>query len=370
MKPLFKYFARFTINLRFLLFFPCILCARQIDTFYGPIEVQEPVLLELIDSPVFQRLKHIHQYGVSYYTTHREEYNRYDHSIGVFAILRAQKVSLEEQIAGLLHDVSHTAFSHVGDWIFGREDQSEDYQNSIHSLFLEKSGLADVLQKYGFSAKRLLPENKRFPALEDSLPNLCADRIDYNIQGAYHQGFLTKEEAAILFKDLRFIQNRWIASRLDLIKKLTRFSLFMTQNCWGSSTNYMLSRWLADAILRGVDLGCISYEEIHYGTDQAIWNKLAVQKDPIIEKKMEMITNFPTYFSLVENIDEADLIVKSKFRGVNPWVMFGSKYFRITEIDDQLAEEYERVKELICKGWFIKISPKAADPELLTESSF
>ena len=119
------------------------LFSATILTFYGVLEVEEPVLLELIDSQAFQRLKSIHQYGVSYYTTHREEYTRYDHSLGVFAILRLKNASLEEQIAGLLHDVSHTVFSHVGDWIF----QENEYQDLIHSDFLERYGLGDILRK-------------------------------------------------------------------------------------------------------------------------------------------------------------------------------------------------------------------------------
>lgn len=83
------------VHFLLILILPCLLSAKQIDTFYGPIEVQEPVLLELIDSPAFKRLKGVHQYGVAYYTTHREEYNRYDHSIGVFTILRLKGASLD-----------------------------------------------------------------------------------------------------------------------------------------------------------------------------------------------------------------------------------------------------------------------------------
>lgn len=319
------------------------------------MEVQEPVLLELIDSPIFQRLKNIHQYGVAYYTTHREEYNRYDHSIGVFAILRVNDASIEEQIAGLLHDVSHTAFSHVGDWVFGKENQDKSYQDDIHPLFLETSGLTEILKKYNFTADQILPKEELFPALENSLPNLCADRIDYNIQGAYYQGFITYDEAISIFKDLRFINNQWVSNYPKLMEKLTRFSLFMTQHCWGSPTNYVTSRWLADAILRGIDLGCISYEELHFGTDEVIWDKLVLQKDQIIEKKMKMIMNSHAYFAIVDTINEADFIVKSKFRGIDPWIISESHCSRITEMDDNLAEEYEKVKQIISKGWLIKI---------------
>lgn len=350
------YFRRFILNklitnlkiyLFFLLWLPYVLCAKQIDTFYGPIEVQEPVLLELIESPIFQRLKHIHQYGLAYYITHQEEYNRYDHSIGVFAILRVNEASLEEQIAGLLHDVSHTAFSHVGDWIFGKENQEIDYQNGIHSVFLEKSGLADILRKYNYTIDQILPKEELFPALENSLPNLCADRIDYNIQGAFYQEFITYDEVKAIFKDLRFINNRWVSTDPVLMKKLSRFSLFMTQYCWGSPANYVTSRWLADAILRGIDLGCISNDELHFGTDQVIWNKLVLQKDLIIQEKMKMIMNHQSHFCIIDNVDEADFIVKSKFRGINPWIASESNYYRLTEIDDELAEEYEKVKRII-----------------------
>lgn len=338
----------------FFLCLPSILCCRSIDTFYGPIDVHEPVLLELIDSPAFQRLKGIHQYGVAYYTTHTEEYNRYDHSIGVFAILRKNKASLEEQIAGLLHDVSHTAFSHVGDWIFGYENQVKDYQNTVHALFLEESGLADILARYDYTVDQILPTEQLFPALENSLPNLCADRIDYNIQGAYYQDFITYDEVELIYEDIHFIDDkRWVSALPELMNKLSRFSLFMTQDCWGSVVNYVTSRWLADAILRAIELGCISYEDLHFGTDQEIWDTLMQHEDPIIKEKMLMLSEIDPYYSIV-GVDEADIIVKSKFRGIDPWVIVDSQYFRQTEIDSDLAAEFYRVKQIVTEGWPVK----------------
>lgn len=338
----------------FLLSLHSILLARQIDTFYGPIDVDEPVLLELIDHPAFQRLKLIHQYGVSYYTTHHEEYSRYDHSIGVFAILRTKGASIEEQIAGLLHDVSHTVFSHVGDWIFGKENQESDYQGSVHHLFLEQSGIGDILKQHHYTIDQILPKEELFPALENSLPNLCADRIDYNIQGAYYRGFITYVEAQIIFKDLQFVDKRWVSTHPELMKKITNFSLFMTLNCWGSPTNYLTSRWLADAILRGIDLGLISHEELHFSTDQAVWDKLLNQEDPFIAKRMRMVLNSQEYFSMVD-ASESDFIIKNKFRGINPWISFQSQYVRVTALDQELAEDYETARQLIAAGWPVKI---------------
>ena len=350
----FKYLGRVKIYLLFLLVFPYFLSARPIDTFYGVIEVEEPVILELIDSPVFQRLKNIRQYGISYYTGFSEAYTRYDHSVGVFAILRANKASIEEQIAGLLHDVSHTAFSHVGDWVFSKENQDKDYQNDIHPQFLKESGLADILEKYNITIQQVLPTEELFPALENSLPNLCADRIDYNIQGAYYRNFITYEEALSLFKSLQFVNNQWISNELSLMKKVVRFSLFMTQNCWGGPFNDITSSWLAEAILRAIDLGVLSQQDFHYGADQEIWEKLMLHEDPIIKEKMKMIANPLDFFSIIDVAEDADLIVRSKFRGINPWILIGSECKRITELDDQLAEEYVKTKQMMSNGFLIK----------------
>ncbi len=330
-----------------------LLVADVVESFYGPIAVDEPVLLELIQSPAFERLKHVHQYGVAYYTTHQEEYSRYDHSIGVFAILRKNGASLDEQISGLLHDVSHTVFSHVGDWIFGKEYQEEDYQSTIYKMYVSHSGLEDILIKHGYTIEKIYPKNKEFIRLEQGLPNLCADRIDYNLQGAYHQGYLTKEEVIDLYNDLRFVDNRWVGTRADLLKKLARFSIFMTQDCWGAAANYAMSRWLADAMLKALATGLLSWREIHFGLDQNVWNKLAHTQDPFIQKRMDMVTHSTNYFKWVDP-SEADVLIKFRCRGIDPWVLNNDQIVRLTLVDNELAHELELVKKRAADGWPIK----------------
>lgn len=340
------------------------LFAARIDTFYGTLEVEEPVLLELIGSPAFQRLKSIHQYGVAYYTTDREEYTRYEHSLGVFAILRMKNATIKEQIAGLLHDVSHTVFSHVGDWIFHKECQEKDYQNSIHSLFLEKYGLGDILRKYDVSIDEILPLEQLFPMLEQRGPNLCADRIDYNIQGAYLRGFITYDEAMKIVADLRFCNGNWVSTNPVLMAKMARFSLFMTQNCWGSPVNYLSSYWLAEAILEAIDLGYISYEDIHFGVDDTIWDILISRENPIIRELMNMVVSTDSYYSLITaaEADNAAIIVKSKFRGIDPWIIVEGKETRLSFYDPIFCEEYQRVQEKMAEGWHIKLLEVVSSP--------
>lgn len=338
----------------FSLLFHQTLTSDVVNTFYGPLDVQEPVILELIESPSFTRLKSVRQYGVVYYTEFPEEYTRYEHSLGVFYILRVKGASLKEQIAGLLHDVSHTAFSHVGDWIFEKIGEEKDYQNSIHKEYLVRSGLGAILSKYGYTVQEMEPVYELYPMLEQKGPTLCADRIEYNIQGAYHQGFITQEEALEILGDLRYVEGDWIATELDRMKKLVAFSLYMTEHCWGGVNNYLASKWLAESILRAVTLKVLTWDDIHFGVDDAIWRTLLECPDPKIQTWMHKIQDVPSYYTLVEEKD-ADIKFGSKFRGINPWVIEDGKKVRLLETDSLLKKAFTDVKERVQKGWFVKL---------------
>ena len=331
----------------------CSLWAKVIETFYGPIDVNEPIILELIESRAMQRLKKVHQYGVAYYTTHPEEYTRYEHSLGVFAILRLKGLSLEEQIAGLLHDVSHTVFSHVGEKIFLFESEKDSYQDCIHEWFLKKYGIEEILARHGYSLNQVFHKSGHFLALEQDLPNLSADRIEYNIQGAYYQGFLTKEEGREIVEDLQFVKGSWISTKPDLMKKLVEFSLFMTENCWGSAENYLMSRWLALAILLAVEQKVISMENIYFGTDDVLWQKLLEMKDPKVEELMYRILHARDFFSDA-GIDKNELHIRTKFRGIDPYIAIGDKTMLLTKIDKELSEKYAKVKNLMNQGFLVK----------------
>jgi len=86
------------------------------DRIYGEFKIAEPVILELIASKAMERLKEIDQAGYfePYYpgTAH----SRFEHSVGVYLLLKMFGAPIHEQIAGLIHDVSHSAFSHCVDY--------------------------------------------------------------------------------------------------------------------------------------------------------------------------------------------------------------------------------------------------------------
>jgi hypothetical protein len=89
------------------------------------------LLIALIDTPEFQRLRRIKQLGLALYTYQGAEHSRFVHSLGVMHLMsRALKIlserhSIPEEIqlvarcAALLHDIGHGPFSHVVEALLG-----------------------------------------------------------------------------------------------------------------------------------------------------------------------------------------------------------------------------------------------------------
>lgn len=327
---------------------------QQTATVYGPLTIDDPLVHELIESAPFQRLKGINQYGVVNFIVPTESYTRFDHSLGVYHLLKKHGLSKEEQIAGLLHDVSHTVFSHVGDYVFKEKYPGGSYQDDIHLWYLEESGLAKILQKHGLSKESIDHKCPRFQALDQPLPYLCADRIEYNLQGGYLRNLLTKKDFDEIANALSWDSTRWLIQSEDAALKLAYSSLIMTETLWGAPWEALSYHLTAECLRKSFEISLVTFDEFHFSTDTLIWNKLLSSKDPYISNRMGKIKNIHACYTLTEHGD-GDIIVKPKFSGINPLVATEKGIFPLTFINEQYAQEFERVKTVLRPGWALKL---------------
>lgn len=56
------------------------------DPIHGHIELH-PLMVKIVDTPQFQRLRHIKQLGAGYYVFMGASHNRFEHSIGTWSFL-------------------------------------------------------------------------------------------------------------------------------------------------------------------------------------------------------------------------------------------------------------------------------------------
>lgn len=167
------------------------------DILYGEFEI-EPVLADLLDSAPVQRLKNVHQGGAIFLVDPSINHSRYEHSVGVMYLVKHLGGCIEEQIAAVLHDVSHTAFSHVADYLF--ENTNEDYHESIYQEVVMRSEIPAILKKYGFDHDILFTQD--YAILEQPLPNLCADRVDYTLRDLYHARMISLNDVRQFLTEL------------------------------------------------------------------------------------------------------------------------------------------------------------------------
>jgi len=311
------------------------------DSIYGKEEITEPVLLELINSQEVQRLKNISQQGLPQKYYHWKVYSRYVHSLGVFLLLRKLGADLKEQIAGLLHDVSHTAFSHVFDWLVG-DPLKEDYQDNIHLQTIKKSSLAKILKKYGYNPQKIA-HTEKFTILEQELPQLCADRIDYALRDSLN--FFPKEKALFCFQHLTIKDKKIVFDLQKAAEEFAQIFAHCQSEFWGgkeSRARYlMLSKILRLALEQK-----IIHKNDFKKTDQEIIDKLWESKNKEIMQTLYLLEK---RLSIVQG---GMVLPNNKFRSIDPEIILKNKVVPLTQISPQyqrLLKEKKKENEEILK---------------------
>lgn len=342
------------ISSLFLLFLPCAIAAQQFIVPWGTVTIDDPSLLEIINNPAMQRLKKIDQAGPVAYIGLLPSFTRFDHSIGVLALLQDKAAApFNERVAGLLHDASHTAFSHVGDQIFHQADAEHAYQDLIHLEFLSIVNVNEVTEKFGVTLAELDPDRPEYQALEQSLPELCADRIEYLLHTAYKLYYLSKEELSEIFESLYFENGRWFFKDQQQAEKFGALSVHFTKEIYGASWNCGVYALFAELLKEAVTEGLITEDNIRYGKDLEIISNIETNGSPVLKAKLSNLKENPlTLFVVTTNKEMADTWITPKFRGVDPWVQGEDGSFRrLTALSPSYCEKYAFVKSWCHQGY-------------------
>ncbi|MEQ8224419.1 MAG: HD domain-containing protein [Candidatus Eremiobacterota bacterium] len=317
------------------------------DRVYGTVDIDEPVLLKLIQSKPVQRLKGINQAGASQYAIPGKTVTRYEHSLGVMIFLGKIGASIEEQIAGLLHDTPHTAFSHVIDFVFQSEEH--DFHEKFYEEIVLNSDIPDILKKYDFSVDTILDDSK-FPLLEKTLPDLCADRIDYSLRDMVARYGYTEKikeylESFIVYDHEIIINDRLIA------KRYSEDYLKMDDEVWSNPLEVALFYILAEAIKIALHSDILSEKDL-FNDDNFVYEKLKDSGNKDILKRLSMIS--PSV-SITDDSKNYDFYTKNKLRYVNPKCLYNQSIKRVSDFFPDFCLSLEKHNKWIERGFYIRI---------------
>lgn len=328
------------------------------DVIYGNFIIEESVLSELINSENLQRLRNISSggYHPAYPAIGSEAMNRYNHSIGVFLLLRKYGAPLEEQIAGLIHDVSHSAFSHTIDYIAvedGHESQkNHSTQDDNHDAFIKSTDIPAILEKHGFDLSYIL-DDSNFPLKENDLPDICADRIDYSLRQGYGiYGIIDEEQKNFILEHLVNHNSSFVFDNQEAAKIYAETFWKMDEKHWSGIRSATMFALGGKMFRYAVKKSCVTLNDFFKLDDVKIIEmiKTKLGDDPEIKECMRLL-NLPDerFESNPENCIEK---VFCKSRKVDPYIVLGSNLKRLSELDNDFKTRLEKAAKF--KEYFIR----------------
>ncbi len=321
------------------------------DRVYGTVEINEPVILDLIESPSIQRMKGVDQHGYFEPYFPGTAYSRFEHSLGVFILLKRFGATLLEQIAGLLHDVSHTVFSHVADYVFSNgSGAKQNFQDDCFEEFIGNSELPEILKKHGIDYKDILDDSK-FPLKEKELPDLCADRIDYFLRELKVTDKASQEEIDEFLDNLKIVDDLWVFKSRETAGKYARLFLEINNWFWSGLETAVMFKTTGDLVKYAVDKKVLTKEDL-FTTDEEAWAKIrpATDEDDDLKFLVDRADNKFEYKA--QNSEDYDLHTFCKSRVVDPLFLEGGTLKRVSEIDQEflkVKQKYSKPKEYYIK---------------------
>ncbi|QQP80680.1 HD domain-containing protein [Bacillus sp. TK-2] len=318
------------------------------DVLYGEFEVDQ-VVEELISSKSMQRLKGIHQAGASYLMNEKWNVTRFDHSVGVMLLVKKLGGSLEEQIASLPHDVSHTAFSHVIDYVFDNEDES--YHEEIFSSVVKNSEIPAILAKYGYNYEDILLDDSKWTLLERSAPELCADRVDYTLRDMYTYGYVSLEEVHSFLEDVIEVKGEMVLQNIEIAEWFTEtyykevIDFFMEpMNIYG---NDMLAKTLKVALHKR-----IIHADDFLLEDEELISKLQQCTDSEVHALLRKV--HPNV-KVKEDRNDYDLYQKNKVRLIDSPLFREGEVVPSSVVSEKIRQMSEVAYEKAVRGMYVKV---------------
>lgn len=276
------------------------------DPIYGFIRIQDPLLLSLIESPYFQRLRRISQLGLSSLVYPGAQHTRFHHALGclhlmqkAIFVLRSKGVAINEkeeqalQIAILLHDIGHGPFSHAME------------HSIIHGLSHEQLTIRfmDLLNETFHGAldlgiKIFKGESKRLFFNQLVASQLDMDRLDYLKRDSFYtgvsEGNINSERLISMLnvvEDILVVEEKGLYS----VEKFLMARRFMYWQVYLHKTSMVAEHMLIKIFERAKFL-VTAGEELYASKALAYFLKRDIQETEVSSQTMH-------YFSMLDDVD-------------------------------------------------------------------
>jgi HD superfamily phosphohydrolase len=313
------------------------------DDVYGPASLPPGLLSDLLDTAAVQRLRRVSQAGASSLIRAGRSVTRYEHSVGVMILTGLLGGNETEQAAGLLQDLSHTAFSHTIDYVF--DDRREEFHERIFQDVVERSDVPPVLARHGLTWRDLFrPENVR--RVDVPAPLLCADRIDYTLRDLTRFGRISAVEAREFVADLEFVDGRIVVNRLEAAITFAEWYRYLVGELFMNPLELYAHSVFAEILRNALHRDVIEEADL-LGTDEMIISKLESDKEFGSAADLAELRG-------VEYVATGDTVggrrVHSKGRIIDPPVRHAGSIAPLSTFKPDIRDSWKRIEQIASAG--------------------
>lgn len=307
---------------------------------------QPDFLLPFLESPALQRLAFIGQSCGTEYCKYYEYaliHSRLDHSLGVASIIWHFTQDQKQTLAGLFHDISHTVFSHVGDFFLGDTKHHASSEQYTQELIEQDKIIRKELKNLNISLEEV-NDYTLYPIADNPGPQLSADRLEYTLTNLYALREVSLDQIQNIYDDLRVLKNEkqeleiWFQT-FKQAKLLGEYSIKNCEGCYSSYESVSAMAFLWELFKKVIEKKLITHKDLYYLTEPEFIKLL--EKDTELTAMRDFYTHLKSYkisryYPKTDNYFVSSL---SKRRYIDPLIATEEGNQRLSALSPEFCEK-------------------------------
>lgn len=209
-----------------------------------------------------------------------EPYTRYEHSVGVACIVYHFTQDFVQSLAGLFHDISTPAFSHVIDFMHGDAMKQESTEEETQNILAHSKTIMHQLKEDGIALNQVY-DYHCYPVADNERPKLSADRLEYTISAAIDYRFASINDMQSLYDDIVVSINEEKDTELVFMHAKQANAFAKIALCNGRVFTSIEDRYcmecLARLVKRAIDIHVLTESDL-YTNEEIVTRKLENSK--------------------------------------------------------------------------------------------
>ncbi len=303
---------------------------------------------ELLNIPEVLRLNGISQSSGAYlndFSVFRYKYSKLDHSTSVALILDNFINNDTQVIAGLLHEIAAPAFVHSAKLIDKTYLSKDSKELKTYNAIIGSDKLFEYFLKKEISINEVC-DYSVYPLACNSVPRLCANRLEYLLHGAYFTKLCDLKDIKKMYDDLVVVPNEDNMPEFAFdIPKLGELFCKLSIEMGKKYRSYeakITMQIIADLLGRMIKRGEITESDLYKFGDRAILEIGLNSSDKRVSDGWKFVMKLDKVYTRFNKIDgEYCKKIDMKSEYVDPLIRVKGGYERISKVSENMKKEID-----------------------------